>query len=32
MHDPKIKELGELAGIPMTQDSKHKHLVVYSKK
>ena len=32
MHDPKIQELGELAGIPMTQDSKHKHLVVYSKK
>ena len=32
MHDPKIQELGELTGIPMTQDSKHKHLVVYSKK
>ena len=32
MHDPKIQELGELAGIPMTQDSKHKRLVVYSKK
>ncbi|MEK6969043.1 MAG: hypothetical protein AABW48_01305 [Nanoarchaeota archaeon] len=31
MQDSKIQELGELAGIPMTSDSKHKHLVVYSK-
>jgi len=29
--DPKIQELGEEAGIPMTSDSKHKHLIVYSK-
>lgn len=29
--DSKIQELGELAGIPMTSDSKHKHLIVYSK-
>lgn len=32
MLDLKIKKLGELAGIPMTSRSKHKHLVVYSKK
>jgi hypothetical protein len=31
MINPKIQELGELAGIPMTETSKHKHLVVYSK-
>ncbi|MBR9683055.1 hypothetical protein GOV03_00770 [Candidatus Woesearchaeota archaeon] len=31
MRDPKIKILGELAGIPMTHSSKHKHLVIYSK-
>jgi hypothetical protein len=30
--NPKIQELGELAGIPMTPKSKHKHLVIYSKK
>ena len=29
--DPKIQELGEEAGIPMTSDSKHKHIIVYSK-
>lgn len=31
MNDPKIQQLGEEAGIPMTKNSKHKHLVVYSK-
>ncbi len=31
MQDPKIQELGEFAGIPMASDSKHKHLVVYTK-
>jgi len=31
MQDSKIQRLGELAGIPMTLHSKHKHLVVYSK-
>lgn len=31
MRDSKIQELGELAGIPMNSDSKHKHLIVYSK-
>ncbi len=31
MQDSKIQELGELAGIPMTSDSKHKYLIVYSK-
>jgi hypothetical protein len=30
--NPEIQKLGEEAGIPMTRDSKHKHLVVYSKK
>ena len=30
VQDPKIQELGELAGIPITSDSKHKHLIVYS--
>jgi len=25
----KIQELGELAGIPMTPESKHKHLIIY---
>ena len=29
--DSKIQELGELAGIPMTTNSEHKYLVVYSK-
>ncbi len=29
MQNPNIKELGELAGIPMTSNSKHKHLIVY---
>jgi predicted nucleotidyltransferase len=28
--DPKIQKLGEEAGIPMTSESKHKHIVVYS--
>jgi hypothetical protein len=32
MQNSKIQKLGELAGIPMTSSSKHKHLVVYSKK
>jgi len=32
VQDSVIQKLGEEAGIPMTQDSKHKHLVVYSKK
>ena len=31
MQDSKIQKLGELAGIPMTSDSKHKHLLVYSR-
>ncbi len=31
MTNVKIQELGEKAGIPMTPDSNHKHLVVYSK-
>lgn len=31
MQDSKIQELGELAGIPMTSKSKHKHLIIYSK-
>lgn len=29
MQDFKIQELGELAGIPMAPDSKHKHLIIY---
>jgi hypothetical protein len=29
MRESKIRELGESAGIPMTQKSKHKHLAVY---
>ena len=29
MQDSKIQELGELAGIPMTSNSKHKHLIIY---
>ena len=29
MQDSKIQELGELAGIPMTSTSKHKHLIIY---
>lgn len=28
MENPKIQELGELAGIPMTSKSKHKHIIV----
>ena len=28
--DPEVQKLGEEAGIPMTSDSKHKHLIVYS--
>ena len=31
MQNSKIQELGELAGIPMTSDSKRKHLIIYSK-
>lgn len=31
MQDSKILELGELAGIPMTSKSKHKHFIVYTK-
>ena len=31
IQDSKIQELGELAGIPMTSGSKHKHLVIYQK-
>jgi len=31
MNDPKIKKLGELAGIPMNSNSKHKYLSVYYK-
>jgi predicted nucleotidyltransferase len=32
MYDKKIKEEGELAGIPMTPESKNKHMLIYSKK
>ena len=32
MQNPKIQKLGEKAGIPMTKNSKHKYLLVYSKK
>ena len=31
MNNKQIQKLGETAGIPMTNKSKHKHLVVYSK-
>ena len=31
MQDLKIKESGELAGIPMTSKSKHKHSIIYSR-
>ncbi len=31
MQDSKIQEFGELAGIPMVSDTKHKHLIVYKK-
>jgi len=31
MQNSKIQELGELAGIPMTSDTKHKHLRIYSR-
>ena len=31
MHDSKIQELGEFAGIPMIADSKHKYLTIYFK-
>ena len=31
MHDSKIQQSGELAGIPMTPNTKHKHLIIYSK-
>ncbi len=30
MQDSKIQELGEFAGIPMTVNTKHKHLLIYS--
>jgi hypothetical protein len=30
MHNPKIIEESELAGIPMTEKSKNKHIVIYS--
>ena len=29
--DSEIQKLGELAGIPMISDSKHKHIIVYPK-
>lgn len=29
--DPEIQRLGEEAGIPMTSESRHKHIIVYSK-
>ncbi len=32
MENPEIQKKGEKAGIPMTSKSKHKHVVVYSKK
>tara|TARA_Y100000034_G_C6867783_1_gene395731 strand:- start:367 stop:846 length:480 start_codon:yes stop_codon:yes gene_type:complete len=32
MEDVKIQKLGEMAGIPMTENSKHKKLVVYGGK
>ena len=31
MDDPKIQQLGEIAGIPMTSTSKHKQTLVYSR-
>jgi len=31
MQNAKIQKLGEIAGIPMTSKSKHKHFIVYSK-
>jgi len=31
MQNSKIQVLGELAGMPMTSDSKHKHLIIYFK-
>ena len=31
MDNPEIKTYGEQAGIPMTLDSKHKHIIVYEK-
>ncbi len=31
MQNSRIQKLGEQAGIPMTPNSKHKHLVIYSK-
>ena len=31
MDNPKIQQLGEQAGIPMTSKSKHQHLVIYDK-
>jgi len=31
MQDPKIQGLGELAGIPMTSNTKHKYLIIYPK-
>jgi hypothetical protein len=32
MEDSNIQKLGELAGIPMKSNTKHKHLVIYSTK
>ena len=32
MNDKKIQKLGEKAGIPMTKNSRHKHLIIYDKK
>lgn len=29
MNDPKIQELGEEAGIPMTKETQHKNIIVY---
>lgn len=32
MDDPNVQKLGELVGIPMKGNSKHKHLVIYPEK
>lgn len=31
LNNPEIKEQGELAGIPMTNKTKHKHIIIYEK-
>lgn len=31
MENEKVQELGEAVGIPMTDDTRHKHLIIYSK-